>query len=407
MLRPGHVLLQQPFAVVPELEDTEAPENYEKWKPGFGRRLQTFAIFAAAADGKDEPGLVTGDAGFEEFPDAERILGGINMKGPDYAAVARHGSFVMWGFRSLPERMTDAGRRLYLNTLAYAVAHKGAWVETLRLRPTRVDLEHTLTIFFNLVPAEHRKAMLQRAFTGEDMPAELFGDEALRKKWFAERVPFLHPADDGSNWRTADQLTVDAACKQLGVANDVPAFLDALAARLVKDAEDALANELLARYVPGVAAADFGDWLAKNREKAYFTEAGGWVWRARGERVASPFLRGGADLPDDEPVTLDAEATATALIVRLVLREGWHAYSPRAKAGKPVEVAIAEGSAFAAAGAAEFTNGESDDGVLRGWVLVKVPLRRITPGNAILVDVTYTACDEKACRPTHTVRLVR
>src|SRR5262245_794959 len=192
------------------------------------------------------------------------------MKGPDYAAVARHGSVVMWGFHCMPETLTDAGRRLYLNTLAYAVKHKGALVETLRLRPARVDLEHALTIFLGLYPEKERASMLKRHYAGEEIPAALMDDAAARRKWFEERRPYLHPADDGSNWETAYQLRLDAQCKELGVANDAPAFLDALAARLAKDAQDPLAAALIARYVPDANPASFASWLAKNRESLYF-----------------------------------------------------------------------------------------------------------------------------------------
>ncbi len=235
MLRPEHELFEKPFPVAYQLEQTPSPDNFAKWKPGFGPTLLTFAIFEASSGEKDEPGLVTSDAGFEDVPDGERILGGINMKGPDYAAVARHGSFMMWGFHSLPEKFSDAGRKLYLNTLAYAAAHKGAQVESLRLRPSRIDLEHSLTIFLPMYEETARKAMLERHYTGETIPDAALKDTAAAKKWFDERAPFLHPAADGSDWNTAYQLALDPECKQLGLANNSLAFLDTLALRLAKD----------------------------------------------------------------------------------------------------------------------------------------------------------------------------
>jgi hypothetical protein len=407
VLRPGHELFQKPFPVEVKLEQTEAPDNFEKWKPGFGKTVATFPIFAAYDEKKDEPGLVTSDAGFEEIPDAERILGGINMKGPDYAAVARHGSFVMWGFHCKPEAFSDAGRRLFLNALAYAVAHKGQLVETLRLRPSRVDLEHMLTIFMPLYPEAQRKDTLGRHYAGEEFPAALFSDAAAGKKWFDERAPFLHPAADGSDWNTAYQLAIDPECKQLGLPNDSLAFLDALAARLAKDKADALATSLAARYLPDVPAAELGAWLAKNRERLYFTEAGGWVWRVKGARAKSAALRD-ASGETDPAVSLRAEATDTQLKVTLRIAKGWHAYAPGAKDAKaamPVAIAIADGSVFEAAGEPDF--GEQEDGLLIGYVEIKLPLKRIAPGDALLVDVTYTVCDEKACKPPRTVRLTR
>ena len=405
MLRPEHEIFQKPFPVAFKIENTPTPDNFKKWKPTVGDTVPTFAVFASYDEKHDEPGLVTGDMGFEDMPDAERILGGINMKGPDYAAIARHGSFVMWGFHTLPEKLTDEGRKLFLNTLAYSVAHKGALVESLRLRPSRTDLEQALTIFLGLYPEAERKGMLQRHFAGEAIPDALLTDQVAGRKWYAERAPFLHPVDDGSDWNTAYQLAIDAQCKELGFANDSLAFLEALAARLSKDKSDALATALAARYVPGVAANEFSAWLAQNRDKLYFTEAGGWVWRVKGTRVKSPVLRNTSATSADEPVTVKAEASETTLVITLRIRDGWHVYSPKAKEGRPVDVALAEGSAFEVTGAAKFD--DEDDGTLRGYAEIKLPIRRIAKGEALLVDVSYMVCDEKSCRPMKTVRLTR
>lgn len=405
MLRPGHELFQKPFPVEPRLEDTPAPDNFEKWQPGFGKTVATFEVFRGYDDKQDEPGLVTSDGGFEEFPDAERILGGINMKGPQYAAVARHGAFVMWGFHARPDRYTDAGRRLFLNALALAVANRGHVVETLRLRPTRSDLEHMLNVFLGFYPEAQRLGALQRHYAGEELPPQLLTDAAFRTKWFAERAPFLHPRDDGSDWKTAYQLTLDPECQRLGVSNGSPRFLDEIAARLAKDSEDGLARTLLARYVPDAPAVGFAAWLEQRRERLYFTEAGGWVWRTKGERAASPALRPTGTLPDDEPVRLTAEATDTLLTITLVLRDGWHVYPPGVMDGKPVEISIAEGSAFAAAGTPDF--GIQVPAPLFGRVQIVVPLRRVAAGRTLRVDVGYTACDATSCRPLRTVRLER
>ncbi|MBK7645396.1 MAG: hypothetical protein IPJ19_20555 [Planctomycetes bacterium] len=403
MLRPAHEIFQKPFPVEFALEQTPSPDNFAKWKPGFPATVPTFPIFATYEQGKEEPGLVTSDAGFEDLPDAERILGGINMKGPDYAAVACHGSFVMWGFHTLPAGFTDAGRRLYLNSLAYAVAHKGALVESLRLRPARIDLEHMLTIFMPMYPAAQRMGTLERHYTGEVIPEAITSDAVAGEKWYQERAPFLHPSADGSDWNTAYQLTIDQECKQIGLANDSLAFLDALAARIAKDKADALATTLLARYVPGVPAGEFGAWLAKNREKLYFTESGGWVWRVKGTRAQSPALRVASE--GDEQVNVKAEATETVLTITLRIAKGWHTYSPKSTEGKAIEFEILAGSAFEAAGEPDF--GDEGDGILRGYVEIKVPIQRVGKGEALSLDFSYTVCDEKACKPTRTIRLTR
>jgi hypothetical protein len=405
VLRPEHEIFEKPFAVGFHVERTPTPDNFKKWSTTVGDTVPTFKVFDTFDEKHDESGLVTSDSGFEEFPDAERILGGINHKGPEYAAIARHGSFVMFGFHALPERFTDEGRKLYLNTLAYAVAHKDAPVETLRLRPVRTDLLEALTTFMVLYPESEHMRVAERAYAGEPIPPEILKDPASAKKWYAERAPYLHPADDGSNWSTSYQLATDTQCKELGLANDSLAFLDALALRLGKDAHDPVATALLARYVPDVEPARLGAWLAENRDKLYFTESGGWVWRVKGTRVQSPVLRNRTAAIADDPVRVQAETSGTTLTIVLRVREGWHVYSPKTTEGKPVSIAVAEGSAFEVTGPAVFVDDEN--GTLSGYVQVKVPIRRIAPGGALLVDVTYTVCDAKSCRPPRTVRLSR
>ena len=151
--------------------------------------------------------------------------------------------------------------------------------------------------------------------------------------------------------------------------------------------------------------AELGAWLAANRGKLYFTETGGWTWRARGVAAKSPVLRNTSAAAQDEPVAVKAEASETTLSITLRIRDGWHVYSPKAEGAMAVTVALAEGSAFALDGEAQYD--AEEDGSMRGYAEIRVPIRRVAPGDALLVDVTYVACDAKACRPPKAVRLAR
>jgi hypothetical protein len=397
VLRPEHAIYGRPFPAEFKAEATAPPENFKKWKPGLGATIPTFPIFVKLDGVESEPGLVTSDFGFEETPDAEAILGGVNMKGPDYPAVARHGSFVQWGFHCLPRQLTPEGRRLFLNAVAYAHAHRGVKVETLRLRPARRELADTLFIFLPMYKEAERTKVLARHFAGEPIPEALLTDKAAARKWLDEREPYFRPVNDGSDWNTAYQLTVDAECRELGISNGAPAFLEALAARLTKDPKDRLAGSLAARYVPDVEPAGLPAWLEKNRAQVYFTETGGWVWRVKGEAARGLALRlAGAADPKD-PVAVKVEATTTMLTLTFKIADGWHVSSPKAKEAEPVKIRFRPGSAFEAAGEPDFD--DDDKGEMRGWGEVKVPLRRSGKGNALEIEVEYTACDPKTCRP--------
>lgn len=403
MLRQKHTIFESPFSVKIEAEETQSPDNFLKYQPGFPKTVPTFAIFTKKSE---EPGLVTSDHGFEDEPDAERILGGMNMKGPGYAAVARHGSFVMWGFHGDAENFTNTGRRLFLNSIAYAYAHRGEPVESLRLVSHRRNLEDALTFWPSFYKdSEGLRRMLDGSFTGEEIPLELVKNPEAARKWYDERAPWLRQAP-GTDYRAAYQLAVDAECKQLGIANNKPEFLHALGARLAKDPADALAILLINRYCPGVAAPDFAVWLATNREKLYFTETGGYVWRVRGTPAASFKLRT-EGVEEGDIVRVSAEAGETMLKITLRIRAPWHLYGPEAKdaPGSPVRIRILEGSSFAAAGAID---GEFDkSGELKNYVEMQIPLKRVAPGNKLNLEFTYTACDAQTCRPLKTVKISR
>lgn len=408
MLRPEHALFERPFPLDLRIEETPTPDNFRRWDPNVGDTVPTFAVFERGGEGKVEPGLVTGDHGFEDVPDAERILGGINMKGPGYAAIARHGSFVMWGFHCLPGELTPTGRRLYLNTLAYATAHAGAPVETLRLRPVRTDLLDFLEVFASFYPEERRAAVLARHYAGDDVPAELLSSPELARAWYDARAPYLHPASDGARYESALELEVDPDCAQLGLPNDALTFLDALVERLAADPSDALAGRLVARYVPDVAPAELGQWLAENRDRLYFTEAGGWVWRVRGTSATPVDLRPTGPPAEDELVRARAEVAGSTLKITLRVASGWHAYSPASKEGREglaMHLRILEGSAFAQDGEAEWD--VEDDGSIEGFAEVRVPLRRIAAGDALALEISYVACDAQSCRPRRAVTLRR
>jgi hypothetical protein len=404
VLRPAHRIFEAPFRVDASIESTPCPDNFKKWKPSVGETVPTFEIFRSAEGDQLEPGLVTGNHGFEETPDAEMILGGINMKGPDYAAIARHGSLVMWGFHCAPDRLTDAGRRLFLNVIAYANAHRGALVETLRLRPSRTDLDDLLTIFMGLYPVEDRDSVIHRTYAGETIPPAVLVAGPEQRKWIDERLPYLHPANSGDDWDTQFQLTIDGDLKELGCGNGTPEFLDSVAARLAKHADDALALRLLARYVPDVEPGEFAPWLEQNRARAYFTEAGGWVWRVRGTRAESPVLRT-KDADAKDPVRVTVEYSETMLTVTLRIRRPYHCYAAGAKDGDPVRVDIAEGSAFAATGEAIFECDE--DQQLHDAAQIKVPIERRARGGSLTVTVAYTVCDAAKCLPRKTLTFTK
>jgi hypothetical protein len=402
VLSPDHAILRGPFSLALEFDETPTPDNFKRFEPTLGDTVKTFSIFRSKFS---EPGLVTSDHGFEDAPDAERILGGINMKGPQYAAVARHGSFVMWGYQGYADDLTDTGRRLFLNTIAYAHSKRGAVVETLREVAPRDALAETLFVWrsFYETPAQLR-ASLERTYIGEAIPEEVITDVDAAHRWFDERRPYLRRSD-GADYMAQYQLTLDRELQSLKIGNADPKLLDWIAEHLRSASDRDLAAKLLERYVPDVAAADFATWLRDHRDRLYFTETGGYVWRVRGTAAKSPVLSVSGAAQDD-PVRVTAEVRNGALAITLAVRAPWHVYRPSDPEGRGLRLTMAEGSSFAVGGDLAI-DADSEGDELHGYCELMVPLKRVASGDVVAFDLTYVACDPRSCKPPQTVRIAR
>jgi len=72
--------------------------------------------------------------------DAELVATGPSAKGPDRGAIVRHGKYVLWGFEGPVSGMTEAGRRLFVNTVVFTAQHANSTVLEKRRNGTRDSL---------------------------------------------------------------------------------------------------------------------------------------------------------------------------------------------------------------------------------------------------------------------------
>lgn len=222
------------------MEWIETPDVFRKSKPSIGARLPTYAVFPTA---QPVGGVMTTHIDFEDAPDVESIAGGVHSRHPDSPVIARHGAYVLWGFEGTPDRMTETGRRLLLNVMAYAHAHRGE-------KPV--------------------VKVLTRAREYSHRPE-------------AER-PFLYSPD-------GRKLAVDEIAKRHGVANDTIEFLRMIGRRLGSDPHDADALTLVERYCPEARQTDFAAWLATHEDDLFFTDWGGYRWFSRREVLRQSLAR--------------------------------------------------------------------------------------------------------------------
>ncbi|MDM3870966.1 hypothetical protein QSV34_06310 [Porticoccus sp. W117] len=255
------------------------------------------------------PGLVT-VPGTGDSPDTEYISGGTCIKSVNAVAIARHGNFLQWGFRSSPVHMTEAAKLAFINAVHYIKPFKGAKrlvAKKSAHRLAAMDAPYKLSDQGWAVQLEnHNKAnaVLQgqydrvQAGTGSEqdkMMVKLLGKpKALDRSRFVKSIPKSLQQEFGEDWNRylayyeanmgylyaseGYQFAFDADAQQLGIANNNPAILDRSIALLEQGDQVELAQRVLARYTTQQfeTPQQWRQWFDSNQDKLFFTEVGGY-----------------------------------------------------------------------------------------------------------------------------------
>jgi hypothetical protein len=263
---PTHEIFQRPFPVDLVFEEIDMPEQYRHSAGGaeLAKKLKVWKVQDKEFPEID-PGLVSEPYGFDDSPDAEAISSGINSKGPDAVALARHGNFFLWGFSAQPSDMTESGRNCFLNSICYIKKFDG------QLPFVRKTSQGRNRVF---VYANYVKHYSDQPFVKDLFPKALydeFGTDADKYvKYYQDNLEYLHP---GGN-----SFEVDEDVKGLGLSNRKIELLDRCVEMLDDSTQAELGRRLLKRYTDE----DFGRadqwraWLKQNRNRLFFTDTGGF-----------------------------------------------------------------------------------------------------------------------------------
>ena len=261
----AHEIFEKPFKVALTFAKRDTPENYRSWPDGRDLPKQMDVWQVQGKLRSQNYGLVSDGYGFLDSPDCEFISGGINSKGPGSVAIGRQANLLLWGFCASPSEMTEEARRVFLNAIVYMKRYGGARPAVEKTRPAR------------------EWALLYAAYLGKkgaDWAEKQFAPELLKRPDATTFESFLR-ADLEYLWSDG-AFRIDEDAKALGISNRDARLLDRCIEML--GTEDATrAKAILARYVPEKfdTAAQWKEWLQKNRERLYFTDTGGYCWRVR------------------------------------------------------------------------------------------------------------------------------
>jgi len=401
--RPLHPIFVGPLPVDLNIETTPTPPDYSHYSflEEVPKTLPTVAILKKKWDplhlpvgyrpDDSEPGLVTSDAGFLDSPDMESIAGGIHLKGVHYVAIGRQGHVLQWGFFGTAEEMTEVGRRVFINAVAYIARFKDAPILALRQTAPRDSL--ALTLGFLDEAGDRRKGVLEREF-GDHVPAGVDGDRDARKAWYVANRPYLRyegPLYGG-------HYVVDEDAKELGIANDDAAILDRAVLDLGNEKTADRSLRLLRRYTGKrfTTAAEWHTWLDSNRPGLYFSDWYGYEFHSKNAKASR------AEVSTMDPAKavqfeMIAYRRGDDVIVQLKTKidPQYHIYSAnRHPPGTlPFDVRVASGSPFSIASPPVLPSPKS--GNVYGHFTVDMKLKG--KGETVALAVDYQACTEEFC----------
>jgi len=389
-LRQEHPIFHTPFKVqltmakkpTPEAayhyayyHDGPMPDSIMMWK------VQTKGYIT---DTGFRVGMVARPWGFEDSPEAEYISSGVCAKTLDAVAIGRHGNFLHWGFSASPAHMTKEGQTVLANAIVYISQFNGKgliarkyndriatreYLKELKFLSTRESYEERMKSDEEFYSSylERQKVAQEKQAKGEKLteaeqsainfrrPApQSFEDYVKRyqKDFFhlfgtnVEEYPKFYDANhDYFYGEGFYHLEVDEDAKSLGIPTYDKRLLDE-AIKLWESGKDVeKAKRILARYtlVDFATAKEWRMWYDSNKEKLFFTEAGGWLflinsreagvndYHAKEARKAATAIQTG-ETSDTNPVSIatgvvDKGSGRKEVIVKIKIHPGYHLYA--------------------------------------------------------------------------------
>lgn len=265
-----HEVYRTPLTVQPEFEDRDTPGNYRRSHFGPDKLPDRFKVWRVQETQKGN--VIARSYGFGDSPDTEILAVGFN-NGKNYGAVGigRHGSFLQWGYGDPPSKMTEAGRRLFLNCIHYIHRFdgKGPLIRTIA--------QHRLNTI-RLAPSSERSWQRRQKendprvtpYMPDDVTKQFLGDPNGLVQYYKDNIEFIYQDR---------QFRVDSELKSLGFnSNREIATLERLIS-LLKDEKNAeTARSLLVRYTNQSfrEPEKWQSWFEQNKERIYFTDVGGY-----------------------------------------------------------------------------------------------------------------------------------
>jgi hypothetical protein len=264
-----HVVFEKPFPVDPVFESWKSPPNYKLY-PVTGSILDQIKVWRIQNTGKNAGGVVSRSWGFEDSPDAEVLTPGFNIgKESGAVGVGRHGNFLQWGFSAPPSRMTEAGKRFFLNCIWYIHQFDG---KQPLVRQVQSDRILTVVLASLLDKLGDDEEFLRTVFPAWQLKEHKRNPKGL-SKYFLDNYEHIY----------YDKVYLaDAELVKLGIKSNREVDSLGRIIALFRDKNSALtAHLLLERYTEESfkTPEEWQAWFTRNHDRIFFSDVGGYKFR--------------------------------------------------------------------------------------------------------------------------------
>lgn len=401
-------------------------------------RVQTIGDIDKPEQDYDLFGLVSRPGGFLDSPDTEIMSSGVNTKGIDAVALARHGNFFHWGFGASPTYLTDDAKLVFLNAIHY-IAKFDDWTVVAR-KAGGVILRDKLAGEIRALEAGVSDEDVEKVsrYFSEAAWAKMDKSPAKVAQYLRENSPYFYPVG-------RYEISVDEELKALGLPNATKDLLWKVISAFRKTSNPAMALPILERYTEMKfdTFEEWVHWIFPRRGRLFFSESAGYKWLVntqvpRRTGIGDTTPPGGAKAPPPSPATpvgppppIDPRPTPSMrtplvwtisavksvgnkqeLTVEVQLLKGWHTYD-RVPEGSPytpleLDLQLADGVTLIGEWKRPDSHESAESKGLFEWtgtIQFKATVE-LDPSkvNDVLLncDLSYQVCDVQSCRPPTT-----
>ncbi|OHB65488.1 MAG: hypothetical protein A2Y77_11050 [Planctomycetes bacterium RBG_13_62_9] len=263
-----HEVYRTPLVVQPEFESRKTPGSYRRTYLGPGVLPDQFKVWRV--QNSQVGNVVALSRGFLDSPDAEIIAVGFNH-GKEYGAIGigRHGNFLQWGYGDTPSRMTEAGRRLFLNCIHYIRRFEGKAPLVRKRRSDRLQAVRIAPLGDRLREWAERDSKVTPGIA-MDILKRYVGDPNGLAQYFRDNLEWVY-YDKG--------LRIDEELKSLGIESNRRIESLGRLIELLDDAQHAAtAKTLLGRYTDRTfeTPPQWRQWFNANKDRVFFSDVGGY-----------------------------------------------------------------------------------------------------------------------------------